>query len=296
MTDTSYSLTQEQRVTRVLRLIEESNALVDEGIEKLGDGKRIVAVCGLYSGGNDSTTLMHVMRERVTHAVHVNTGIGVEQTREFVRDTCAKWGIPLIEKHPPPGSTYRELVLDQGFPGPAMHWKMYQRLKERGLRLARKELVKHPRQERVVFLAGRRRDESNRRANVPEMEREGSVIWISPLVNWTKLDLNTYRQLFDVPRNEVSDMLHMSGECLCGAFAKPNELEEIGFFFPEVKEQIEALEAEVRACGKHEEKRCKWGWGGEDKYAYRQGVKQSGPLCSACDVAYQLSFEGMADV
>src|SRR5690606_32380503 len=103
-----------------------------------------------------------------------------------------------------------------------------------------------------LFIAGRRRAESARRKSreLPEFEREGSIVWVSPLVHWTNDDMAEYRRRFpDCPRNEVSDMIHMSGECLCGAFAGPNELEEIGFFFPDVKAEIHALEAEVKAAG-----------------------------------------------
>jgi 3'-phosphoadenosine 5'-phosphosulfate sulfotransferase (PAPS reductase)/FAD synthetase len=209
-------MSMEDRALRLGALIQEAHGLVDLAVETYGDGKEIVGTVVLFSGGNDSTILAHLMRARATHAAHINTGIGVEATREYVRQTCRDWGLPLIEEHPPPGSTYRELVLDQGFPGPGMHWKMYHRLKERGLRKVRKSLVLKPRQQRVVFLAGRRRDESARRALVPEMERQGSVIWSSPLVNWTSMDMNTYRRLNpDCPENQVSAALHMSGECLC---------------------------------------------------------------------------------
>ncbi|GGM78323.1 hypothetical protein GCM10012275_56220 [Longimycelium tulufanense] len=231
----------------------------------------------LFSGGNDSTVLTHLMRQRATHAIHANTGIGIEQTRQFVRDTCRAWGLPLIEKRPPTGSRYRDLVLDQGFPGPAHHFKMYQRLKERGLRQARAELVDNGRRQRVVFLAGRRREESRRRQEIPLHEREGSVIWASPLALWTKVDLNTYRRMFEVPTNPVADLLHMSGECLCGAFAKPGELDEIRFWFPDVAAEIENLAAEARQSGVPPE-RCRWGWGASRN---RRRVR-SGPLCQTC--------------
>jgi len=263
--------------------IAQAHWIVDMAIHRFVtmEGKRLVGRVVLFSGGNDSTILAHLMREQATHFAHCNTGIGIEATRQFVRDLSAEWSIPLIEKHPGPGNTFRELVLDQGFPGPAHHWKMYQRLKERGLRQVRAELVKRGRSERVLFLAGRRRAESARRTarGIPEMERDGAVVWVSPIVHWTTADMQEYRQRFDVPRNEVSDMLHMSGECLCGAFAGRGELDEIGFFFPDVKEEIEALEAEVAALGIHEPKRCRWGWGA----GIADGTEESGPLCSSCD-------------
>lgn len=293
-------MTRSQREGRVIHLTSLAFEIVADGIETLitADKRNVAAIAVLYSGGNDSTVLAHMMRNCATHAVHANTGIGVEQTREFVRQTCESWGIPLIEKHAPAGSTYRELVLDQGFPGPAHHWKMYQRLKERCLEQARNELVSNPYRERVAFLAGRRRTESARRADIPVMDRKGSMVFISPLVLWTAPDMTTYRLMQrDVPVNEVSDLIHMSGECLCGSFAHKDELDEVGMWFPEVRAEIEALEAEVLATGKHPEWRCRWGWGA-DKDAIMKLVKKgvdpnkiaslferstSGLMCSSCD-------------
>jgi len=272
-----------ERVSRLDDLIAEAGQILETAIEThvYADRRTVAAICCLFSGGNDSTVLTHLFRNRADYAVHINTGIGIEQTRQYVRDTCIAFGLPLIEEHPPPGSTYREIVLDRGFPGPAHHWKMYTRLKERGLEKVRTRLVPNPYRQRVVFLAGRRRDESHRRAAVPEQGRKRSMVWVSPLVNWTKLDINTYRLLHDLPRNEVSDLLHMSGECLCGAFAKKGELDEIGDWFPDVRKQIEELQEEVRAAG-HLEQRCQWGWG-----AYRDGGprSKSGLMCSTCEWA-----------
>lgn len=270
----------ESRVARVRGLIEGSFEILAEAIETYVEDREIVATCALYSGGNDSTTMTHLFKDYSDYAVHINTGIGIEQTRDFVRQTCDEWGLPLIERQPPAGSTYRELVLEQGFPGPAMHFKMYQRLKERGLMQVRREFVKVPRKQRIIFLAGRRRDESKRRQNVPDINKQGSIIWVSPMVHWTKQDLNTYRQMFpEVPQNPVSAVLHMSGECLCGAFAKPGELNEISFWYPNVAQEIWDLEKDVQAAG-HTTKGT-WGWG-----AYRQKPSKVGPMCGNCDVRY----------
>ncbi len=291
-------MTLQGREGRVEQLVALAHTILDDAITDHVLPRSLAGTVILYSGGNDSTLLAHLMRHRATHAAHANTGIGVEETREFVRETCRGWGLPLIEKHPPAGSTFRDLVLDQGMPGPAHHWKMYQRLKERSLRQVRGELVKDPRKERVVFLAGRRRTESARRIAVPVAERVGSTVWVSPLVLWTKMDMNTYRIMRgDVPRNQVADTLHMSGECLCGAFAHKGELEEIGMWYPQVREQIERLEAEVLATGKFPAWRCRWGWGADKELITslsRSGMSDdevaalftrsvSGPLCTTCD-------------
>lgn len=233
----------------------------------------VVAVCALYSGGTDSTVLAHLARRIATTAVHINTGIGIESTRQYVRDRCAEWGLPLIERRPP--DTYRDLVLERGFPGPAMHWKMYTRLKERALMQVRRELVTNPRKQRVVFLAGRRRSESQRRRHIPMVERRGSIVWLAPIAEWSKLDVTRYLAAEGIEPCLASRTIHMSGECLCGAFAKPNELDEIGFWFPDTAEEIRALEAEVRAGG-IPEPYCRWGHG-QGRPSDRQG-----PLCASC--------------
>lgn len=272
------TLTRPDREMRVRRLVEQAHSILDDGITEHAEGRTVVAECILFSGGNDSTTLAHLFKDRASHAVHANTTIGIEQTRQFVRDTCEAWGLPLLEKVAP--TSYRELVIERGFPGPAMHYKMYQRLKERCLDAARVDLgVANSRTKAAVFIAGRRRQESKRRADVPLSERDGSVIWVSPLAFWTKLDLNTYRLMNPgIPRNLASETLHMSGECLCGAFAHRGELDEIGEWYPEVRVEIEALEVEVRAAG-HAEPFCTWGHG--------QGKpSESGPMCTSCSVRF----------
>lgn len=278
------------RAIRVGHLMALAFEIVDTALEKHLDEHRLVGKVVLFSGGNDSTTLAHLFRNDATHAAMANTGIGIEQTRQYVRDTCASWGLPLIEKHPP--DSYRDMVLGRvyaktgpnkgaqvypgGFPGPSAHAFYFQRLKERCFEQVRRDLVQKPRQERVLYIAGRRRQESDRRKDVPLFERRGSTIWASPLAFWTKPDMVTYRLLNKgtVPRNLASDLIHMSGECLCGAFAHKGELDEIAEWFPDTAAEIRALEAEVREAG-FPEPYCTWGHG-------RGGKPKSNKLCGNC--------------
>jgi 3'-phosphoadenosine 5'-phosphosulfate sulfotransferase (PAPS reductase)/FAD synthetase len=284
-------LTRTQRERRLDSLIEQAYATYERAIREQvtmhldgkGRTRRLAATFLLFSGGNDSTVLAHLFRHRATHAVHANTGIGIEATRQFVRDTCASWDLPLIEKTPPPGSRYEDLVVAQGFPGPAQHYKMYQRLKERALEAALREVIGNPWRNRVIYLAGRRADESARRANIPDIERRKSVVWVSPLRDWTKLDLNTYRLRHpDIPHNAVTDLIHMSGECLDGAFAHPGELDEVTMWYPEFKVEIDRLTALVKAAG-HTGARTVWGWGAYPALRGRQKRSKSGALCGSCD-------------
>lgn len=226
------------------------------------------AVCGLFSGGNDSTVLMYVCSDYLTHAVHINTGVGLEGTHQYVREVCTLNEWELIEEHPP-AKTYEDFVREHGFPGPSAHLYAYSWLKERALRNVRRRFVTK-RGERVMFLTGVRVHESRRRmGTAKEVERDGSVVWVAPILHFTQSEMNAYRDAYPhIPRNEVADLLHMSGECLCGSFAKPGEREFLIDWFgddPAVR-KILALEQELG---------CKWG---QD---FRR-PKSGGRLCSSC--------------
>lgn len=290
------SLTGRQRERRVTDLTQQARDILSEAIEAhvWSDGRMVAAKVVLFSGGNDSTTLAHLFRNDADYFAHANTTIGIEETRQFVRRVSEEFGVQLIERKPPRiEDQYRALVLDQGFPGPAMHFKMFTRLKERALEQIQRELVSNPRKERVVFIAGRRRTESERRKAVPQMERKGSRVYASPLVNWTKLDLTTYRLIHrDVPRNSASDLIHMSGECLCGAFAAPNERAEIDYWFPLALNEVRELETLLVGRDDIPAHRKTWGWGADPaKKALDGAASRSGLLCSSCDDRFQTSFD-----
>ncbi len=156
------------------------NAAIDKHIADDGSwsGARApAAVVTCFSGGKDSIVLAHLMRSRTDYYAHANTGIGIEATRVFVRKTCAEWGIPLLERHPPVGSRYRDRVLELGFPGPADHARTFNRLKGRALEQVNAELVINPFKYRVLFVAGRRFTESvaRKRRKVPLWEGCTSV-------------------------------------------------------------------------------------------------------------------------
>jgi 3'-phosphoadenosine 5'-phosphosulfate sulfotransferase (PAPS reductase)/FAD synthetase len=310
-------LTASQRERRVNALTAQARDILNAAIEEhvWRDGGMVAATVVLFSGGNDSTTLAHLFRKDVDYFAHANTTIGVEETRQFVRNVSEVFGVPLIERKPPRlEDHYRALVLDQGFPGPAMHFKMFTRLKERALEQIQRELVSDPRKERVVFIAGRRRTESERRKAVPQSERKGSRVYASPLVNWTKLDLNTYRLMHKpsdgyndsyigkcevgwchcsgVPRNKASALIHMSGECLCGAFAAPGERAQVDAWFPAALNEVRELEALIADRDDIPQHRKTWGWGADPaKKALDGKPSNTGLLCSSCDDRFQAQLD-----
>lgn len=291
-------LAKPEREQRVRELITEAYRIVQLAERNwIRDERRqVAAAVHLFSGGNDSTVLGHVMRPLLTHAAHANTGIGIEATRRYVRATSDAWGLPLLERRAPHDrDSYRAHVLAHGFPGSGMHHRMFQRLKERALEQVRNELVRSaggPYKARVLFVAGRRRTESEKRHDVPAIERKGSVVWASPLVNWTKLDMNTYRLMRlaigdPVPVNATADHLHMSGECLCGCYAKEGERAMLLAFAPDDMAEVLELEAAIADRDDIPDYAKTWGWSWDQQAVNRSRRKSSrrpvGFLCGTCE-------------
>lgn len=253
-------------------------ALIDDAVRRFDP----CAVWALFSGGDDSLTMTHLAAQHpaFTGAAHLNTGIGIEQTREFVRQTCTRYGWKLreIRAREDCGQDYAEMVKGYGFPGPGYHREMYQRLKERPLRVLIRD-SKKKRRDRVLLLSGARSSESERRMGTTRpLAVEGVRVWITPIHDWTRPECLEYLRANNVPRNPVSRMIHMSGECLCGAFAHEGELEEIRLFFPRVAAEIEALQERVKRAG---QKRCLWGRRPDGRPNGRL-AKVPGPLCYGC--------------
>lgn len=263
-------LTRPQREERLDNLMKQAHDIYQLGLDELG-GREHVGSLISWSGGNDSNVLAHLMRPVASHAYMANTGIGIEETRQFVRDTAEAWGLPLIEKTASKKDSYELFVTTHGFPGPAQHNRMYQRLKQRQQRKARAELVLDGNKQRVIFIGGRRRQESRKRRSLGFLDRDGSIINVSPIINWTHLDMTTYRLVHEnVPINGMSVKLGMSGECLCGANAKPGELERVREHAPEVAAHIENIAARARKNGVAAP---------FDRWGHGEGKPPENPMC-----------------
>lgn len=236
-------------------------------------------VVGCMSGGHDSLVATHVtmLHPAADSVLHINTGIGIQETRDFVRETCAFFGWPLDEYKAtdnekadgtPDPQIYEELVVPPeveagevppeekgGFPGPPMHWKMYSRLKERQIeRFVRDH--KEGRGDRIAFCTGVRSDESARRkmGYKDPVDRNGAQLWVNPILDWSGSQCTDYINNFVLPQNRVVELLCMSGECLCGAFAKDGEMEMLEACFPDVADRLHRLEERATEAG------YVWGW------------------------------------
>jgi 3'-phosphoadenosine 5'-phosphosulfate sulfotransferase (PAPS reductase)/FAD synthetase len=238
-------------------------------------------VFALFSGGHDSlcSTAVAAKHTSFTAAVHINTGIGIPQTREFVRVTCKEQGWPLIEMHPD-AKTYRDLVIEKGMPGgPKAHNTMYYWLKQRQVRRLVREHKTGPK-DRIALVTGIRVGESQRRmvsAMAMPVHRIGAQVWVNPILEWTKADCNDFIETEGLVRSPVVDTLHRSGECLCGALAHTSEIIDIRAWFPEVAEEIADYEELARQHGHLEDV-----WAGR-LTVNRQQLRFDHPLCVGCE-------------
>lgn len=230
-----------------------------------------------FSGGHDSVCAAHLASQLsgFSGCVHINTGTGIPQTRRYVHDTCARFDWPLKVYEPPPGHSYREIVLQHGFPGPYAHRFMYSRLKERALRVWLREHLGI-----VMLVTGVRIYESQRRkmGHVQPIKADGRLVWVAPMIHWGSDDKGRYMGQHSLPENEVVQIMHYSGECLCGAYARPGELNELRAFFPDVATRIEALEREVAPTGKH----CRWGQIPPTEPQENDPMQTVFSLCASC--------------
>lgn len=235
---------------------------------------------GLFSGGHDSLCSTHVVSSHPLFAgvVHLNTGIGIEETRVFVRETCEREGWPLIELKSP--HKYEDLVLERGGfgNGPKSHNSFYWFLKQKQIRaFVMSQKTNH--YDRIGLVTGIRKQESVRRMNkgiTQYVKREGARYWLNPILDWTQKDKNDYILAQNLPRNQVVDILHKSGECLCGALAVRSEFQEIKAWYPDVAKRIENLQNECQLRGiKH----FLWGERQQGRPDYPQHTL---PLCSSC--------------
>jgi 3'-phosphoadenosine 5'-phosphosulfate sulfotransferase (PAPS reductase)/FAD synthetase len=251
------------------------------GIEAALEGENPVEMFGLFSGGHDSLCSTHLAAQhpRFTGVIHINTGIGIEETREFVREVCAERSWKLFELHS--DVVYEDLVLNRGgFPGgPKAHNSMYWFLKEKPLR-AFVQSRKQERRDRIGLVTGIRRQESERRMAADMAKpvyRTGAYLWLNPILNWSVQDKARYMARHGLPRNEVSDLLHRSGECLCGALARREELKDIVAWYPEVGQRILDLEQRCKEAGLSDRF-----WASRRPVSPDQGELFAQPMCVGC--------------
>jgi|SRR6056300_299038 3'-phosphoadenosine 5'-phosphosulfate sulfotransferase (PAPS reductase)/FAD synthetase len=265
------------------QMIVDGKKVVDEAVNHVVKelNKPIYGIVAAFSGGDDSIVVTHFANEYLDDCCTFNadTMTGLKPTRDHI-DKCIetyKWTSEIIQATAEgmPGESgtesnkfvrdnwregetaYEEYVLNHGFGGPAMHPRMFQRLKERPLMKLRRKLANGERGGRVIVISGVRHDESAIRAGYKrawqDVPKQG-LTWVNPFYYRTAEDFALYRDEFGLPRNPVKQRCGISGECCCGTFGSKDEREAYKQIDPVFHKYLADLETKVR-------ERFPWGWG-----------------------------------
>lgn len=204
----------------------------------------------LMSGGKDSITTAHVTNKilgGIDGVCFIDTTIGLPETKAFVERLCKEqgWELHILN---PPNKNYEEFVMAYGFPKAPMHRAVMTELKW-------KSMVswwrKRPDNQEITFVSGIRRKESSRRMRTAEpfsydkgttTKKKKGMAFIAPLYDWSDQQVWDYIKEHDLEISPAYKTLHISGDCLCGAYADFKEAELLNIFHPETAERIRCLE------------------------------------------------------
>ena len=254
-----------------------------------------------YSGGKDSGIAVDFMSKEFPQqfkgVVFVNTGIGTQATVDFVEEYCKKRNYPLhhlhaedvkrkkITKNGKIGDPFdfEHLVLAYGFPKQALHTVTMRWLKLFSIRKFVYERIALG--ENPAIVSGIRKNESARRKTKAKkyIYNDGKMWFISPLYYKSNDWVMKYFIENDIKRSPVYETLHISGDCLCGCFAKKEELKLLEMFHPEVFTEIKRLEKLVKEKGSPEAKENSvWGIHNQTTESVEAQDNLEAYVCSEC--------------
>lgn len=258
--------------------IERSAAILREAVAAYAP----THIVSMVSGGKDSACSDAVARElgiKIDFVMHGNTGCGIPETSQFVRQTYGALG-SYVEANA--GTAYEEYVLRKGFfgKGIAAHGFAYRVLKATPFRKAISSEIRHgKRGVRVLLLNGARKDESeNRRNNLQVCRQDPAApgnIWCSLIYDWSQQDRDSYLDARNVPINPVAKQLCRSGECMCGTMQTEAERIEAALLYPTWGNWLTSLEAEARRLHG-------FGWGVPFPRTSKNQPDLFQPMCSDC--------------
>lgn len=242
--------------------------LPEEIIHACGIGIGVKKVYGLCSGGKDSMSACSVAHNirPLDGIILVDTSIVArngEDKPSYIasRKFAEKLGVPFICIKPKDdlkkgfeyvrcvmkygmGKTYENYCKKYGFPHAGQHSQAMRWLKKKALVGFVMSITKSG--DRVAFISGVRQKESSRRevnAQIIGVDDDTPrIIWIAPIYYWTTKEAYAYVERHGFELSESYTMLHLSGDCLCGAYAKKEEAHLIKMFYPDTGEQIAEIE------------------------------------------------------
>lgn len=283
-------------------------------IMQCGIGIGVTKVYGLCSGGKDSMSAC-----AVAHKIRPLDGIILVDTTIVARNGDDKpsyiaarkfaeqIGVPFICIKPKDdlkkgyeevpcigkygmGKTYENYCKKYGFPHAGQHDTAMRWLKKKALVGFVMSQTKSG--ERIALISGVRENESSRREVNSQIigidDDTPRIIWIAPIYHWTTKQAYAYVKENNYTLSESYTMLHISGDCLCGAFAKKEESHLISMFYPDTGKQIVEIE---KVAGTNHGGLKHWGNGDSMCAAQKQKRLQSFACGGDCEAKYDPTEE-----
>lgn len=233
----------------------------------------------LLSGGKDSTLAALEMskEDRLDGVVHIDTGIGLNETREYVEDLSSRfgWNLKIFKGY----TSYDTYVLKHGFPTPTGHSQIMHILK---LDAVRRFISWHKREkgEIPLIFSGVRSSESNRRSRwARKFQFYQGAYWDCPVFHYTDEQVWKLHYEYQIPINSAYGIIGKSGDCLCGAFGNLAEKRVIEKFYPYLSDHISHLEENTKS-----EKYNIWGNTDKSICALKGNKHSEHLLCSECSL------------
>jgi len=222
----------------------------------------------LYSGGKDSVCVVHYIAKNYPKlfkgTVFTNVGLSAQATRKFVLSYCKKmnWPLDMTWAHADRERFYN-IAMRWGFASPGNHriWMGY--LKQHTWYYFLKERIAEGK--KCAFISGVRKKESDprnkfRKYTKKPVDVNATQVYIKPFLYKNGIQLWEYFNKNELEKTPVYEWLNRSGECHCGAFAEPWDLQMLKIHDPFAFESIKWLEKEIDLHGSKEAKlRNKWG-------------------------------------
>lgn len=215
------------------------------------------ALVGMFSGGHDSRLSTELVSQHPLFygVVWADTATGAGETRQYIRETCARsgWQLERGTVHP---MTYEAQILKYGFPSPHTHHQMYTELKAKSMSKVMTGITtrKGIKRSQVGQITGLRAPESTRRQQFVKHYHEkrakktGTLeeVLINPIWDWSKQERDAMIDHLGLARNAYADKVGHSYECMCFANAVKNEREYRALLSPKYEEIEQKREQIVR--------------------------------------------------
>lgn len=242
--------------------METPREILDRAIEEHSPSHVFV----LVSGGGDSSLTANITFRYLDlirypgprSVISLNTLLFADGWDEFLADyvRTAGWDHDpkrLFYTNPDPGF-YEQWVMRFGFPYTRRtHLMMQNRLKLRGVEQLVREHKTHY-YDRIMLVTGFRKLEShNRMVSTQPIQRNGGQVWVNPIFYYRDVDAALELANLDLPDNPYKRLWGVSGDCACGAFARPGELDRVASAFPCLGRRLKKLQDKVVG-------RYGWGW------------------------------------